>query len=275
MRMRWGAAIVAVGILGFAAGFLTRPLASGKSEAELARLSTGDLASRLLDRAGRNFVADSRAQLPVEFGVSFYAQPKSLDHWLCRVVVVWVPAKIVRGKMLHPQQERWEDDITVRTLYGIWVRPTQAKLKAPDAERSRACANYRDFDNLITENTPGHAVRGTYLADVILEQVKAGKPGFPITCIEARESTQAHKACDARAVLAPLTLRDLSEVGTESGPATGPAAEHFDRLTFWTRGERGPHGTSIDLTVRSRQRPGKFEGNEAEVLSVNVMRIEY
>jgi len=253
------AAIVGI-LVGMAIG-----RAGVRQEVRSRPVESADLGERLMARVGRNFVGDSRRQWPPDIGMTFYSEPKPYGSWLCRVDLVSVPPKIVQGT--SDGSDFYDDDIKVFTKYGLWRSPT-----GPDQSeeaQSAACRAFRKFGTMIYDSTEDSVLRSTYVADVILKQVRVGRPTFPVACVDRRLGSKG-RPCDGIQQLRKLLLTDLRGVSTISEKEGPHSYTRVDRLGF--RGVRTGKGEEevVSLRVTDEQVVSRQSADEADVKSVVV-----
>jgi len=218
-------------VLGAIAVAAWRSPTSAGANLGLHPVRSAELGSRIMARVGKDFVAYRRS---AGSGITFYDRPKPFDSWLCRVNAFYVPEKVLTGAIKRTQ-DRWEDNLSVETLYGVWKKPSLGRA-GPDSERHQACARFNDFDHLISERGELSIDRGVYLFDRILSDAKSG--GFPpnLSCNRAvvTSSGISEQACDATAFLRSLTLSDLARVERVSNEVK--AKRLVDQLWLRARG---------------------------------------
>lgn len=210
------------------------------------------LGEKLMARVGKRFVA-MRGSL--ESGVTFYDTPKPYQRALCRVNAYFVPAKIIAGAFPAEGQEFWEDNLTIQMRFGVWTTPGGPDRS--EAEAVRACAAYRDFDDTFFVDEGASAQRAAELMQLVLQAARSStKPAFPIAC-QVMKSAKEVSPCDGKARLRSWSLKQLSQVRTES--------EQYQR-TGWLRKDRlmlslGPDWRqSADVLIESWD---PFEGKLA------------
>ena len=232
--------------------------------------SSAELGARLLQRVGRNLVADSRAESGGHGPLLFYAVPKPFGETLCRVDVYTVAPKIVRGQKM--KKEKWDDDLKVDTLYGLWKRPS-----AKGGDRDKACAAFRDFANLIAEGSVLSVERGAFVLEVILEHAKVGQFPYKVTC--SIWSGEGSKACDPLTVLRNVSLEDLYRTEMKSELTKERSFVRRDELHVANdriaKVLKSGKGVLTTIYVEDEQHFGKQAIDEADVLSVEIEISEF
>lgn len=263
--------------IGVATGFAVRPDATGLAPpppqgpmpaSPPPRGSSAELAAKLLQRVGSHLIADDRAASSGDGSISFYAVPKPYGDSLCRVDVYTVAPKIIRAPLT--EQEKWDDDLKVETKYGLWKRPHIA-----GGDRDRACSTFRDFQHLITQGSEISVARGAYVLDTIIENARAGKSPYPLSCSRIlADAGPSPVACDPVAVLRFLSLNDLYR--TEMQSETEKEHSYLRRDEILVAGEGIAKGLKVHkpfivtLTVDDEQHFGKQSADEADVVSVAI-----
>ena len=169
--------------------------------------SSAELGAKLLQRVGRNLIADDRTSGWHDAPIEFYGARKRYGDTLCRVAVYTVARKIISGAILD--KEKCDDDLKVKTRYGLWKR-----LCAAGGDRDKACAAFRDLRHLITEGSLLSVARATFAMDTILDQAKSGKVGFKMSCTIMSLSLGKPVSCDTLAILRALSLQDIYHTET-------------------------------------------------------------
>lgn len=270
-------AILTLGIaIGAATVFTTRPTqlkwssSPGRPDlvSTVAKGSSAELGARLLERVGRDLIADNRAKRAGDEPMLLYAVPKPNGETLCRVDVYTVAPKIIRGPV--SERDRWADDLKIETKYGLWKRPS-----AIGGDRDKACAAFRDFEHLISEGSILSAERGAFVMDALLEQAKAGKFRFKVSCIIGPASpNEGPVVCDPLKALRVLSLRDLYRTEMKSELEKEHSYVRQDEL--WVASERVTEalkitkGVLVAIRVEDEQHFGKQSISEADILSVAV-----
>ena len=232
----------------------------------VAKGSSAELGARLLERVGRDLIADNRAKRAGDEPMLLYAVPKPNGETLCRVDVYTVAPKIIRGAV--SERERWADDLKIETKYGLWKRPS-----AIGGDRDKACAAFRDFEHLISEGSVSSAERGVFVMDALLEQAKAGKFRFKVSCIIGPTSPDGMR-CDPLKVLRALSLRDLYQTEMKSELRKEKSFVRQDEL--WVASGKATEALKITkdvvmvIRVEDEQHLGKRSTDEADILSVAV-----
>lgn len=229
--------------------------------------SSAELAAKLLQRVGRNLVADDRARGWHDGPIEFYGAPKPYGDTLCRVAVYTVAPKIIRGTILD--NEKWDDDLKAETRYGLWKRPSAA-----GGDRDKACAAFRDFRHLITEGSLLSVARATFAMDTILDQAKSGKVGFKMSCTIMSLSLGKPASCDPLAILRALSLQDIYHTETTSEAKNDRSSVYHDQVLV-----AGDKITKIlkmktfmtTINIEDEQHFGKQSVDEADVRSVEIV----
>lgn len=229
--------------------------------------SSAELAAKLLQRVGRNLVADDRARGWHDGPIEFYGAPKPYGDTLCRVAVYTVAPKIIRGTILD--NEKWDDDLKAETRYGLWKRPSAA-----GGDRDKACAAFRDFRHLITEGSLLSVARATFAMDTILDQAKSGKVGFKMSCTIMSLSLGKPVSCDPLAILRALSLQDIYHTETTSEAKNDRSSVYHDQVLV-----AGDKITKIlkmktfmtTINIEDEQHFGKQSVDEAYVRSVEIV----
>lgn len=230
-------------------------------------IPTKQLASRLLARVGRTFVADTRyGEQPIHW-VGFFTQPKPYGDALCRVDQVNVPRKIVRGRA-DDEKELWEDDISGNRMYAVWKVPGVSS----SLTREQACARYHDFGRLIEAADPTALERMVNLIPVAVMKAKAGKVEFKLTCLDDRDHNHP-KTCDGSALLALVDPRDFAQVDQTETVKSGHSERHVDYVYMrrvWNSGCGRNEMTRLEVT--STQIYGRHAIDEGDVQEINIVR---
>jgi hypothetical protein len=229
--------------------------------------SSAELGAKLLQRVGRNLIADDRARGWQDGPIEFYGAPRPYGDTLCRVAVYTVAPKIIRGAIL--EKEKWDDDLKVETRYGLWKRPSAA-----GGDRDKACAAFRDFRHLITEGSLLSVGRATYAMDTILDQAKSGKAGFKMSCTIMSLSLGKPVSCDPLAILRALSLQDIYHAETTSEAKNDRSSVFRDQVLV-----AGDKITKIlkmktfmtTINIEDEQHFGKQRVDEADVRSVEIV----
>lgn len=232
--------------------------------------SSAELAAKLLQRVGRNLVADDRARGWHDGPIEFYGAPKPYGDTLCRVAVYTVAPKIIRGTILD--NEKWDDDLKAETRYGLWKRPSAA-----GGDRDKACAAFRDFRHLITEGSLLSVARATFAMDTILDQAKSGKVGFKMSCTMMSLSLGKPVSCDPLAILQALSLQDIYHTETTSEAKNDRSSIYHDQILV-----AGDKITKIlkmktfttMINIEDEQHFGRQSIDEADVRSVEIVIAE-
>jgi hypothetical protein len=286
MRLASLASKIAVLVLGVAIGvattwaFVSRPAPPASFSVSMSKEtpipeptspppkgSSAELGTKLLQRVGRNLVADDRARGWHDGPIEFYGAPKPYGDTLCRVAVYTVPPKIIRGATFD--SEKWDDDLKVETRYGLWKKPSAA-----GGDRDKACAAFRDFRHLITEGNLLSVARVTYAMDMILDGARSGKVGFKLSCTIMSLRLGKPISCDPLAILRALSLKDIYRTEMKSETEDEHSAVRHDEVlvagdkiakilkmkTFMTM-----------INIEDEQHFGKQSINEAEVRSVEIV----
>jgi hypothetical protein len=235
--------------------------------ADAGSLPRDQLARLLLGREATKFVGDTRKRQDLKYGVGFYSQPRAAGDVLCRVGFVWLPERIVRGYGSQPFDPQGKGDMTQHNLFGVWERPgetTNGEGLLRVYQRALACANYRDFDHLITSLTDdGIAVeRAVNALDLAATQAKSGKVDFRLRCFDARDHSH-QKECDGRAMLARLdVLKDIQQVDSDAPELSDAADSHRDLVVLRRPGPLGcGKNDDVQLDVTSTR---TFDGRQVE-----------
>jgi len=234
-------------------------------------MPTKQLASRLLARAGRSFVADTRyGNSPFDW-VGFYAQPKPYGDTLCSVDFVTVPRKVVHGRV-EKQNDFWEDDISVERMFFVWKLPGTD----PKVTREDACAHDRDFRGRLIyarETLDVSALeREANILPVAVAKAKSGKVDFKLTCLDARDDNHP-KACNGVELLAHVDLRNVSQVDQAETTKTEHSERHVDWVYMrhgWIAGCGKNEATRIEAI--STQVYGRHANWEGDLQEINIVR---
>lgn len=235
------------------------------------RESSGELGAKLLQRVGRNLIADDR-RMRGDGPITFYAVPKAYGDVLCRVDVYSVAPKIIQGRA--SDRELWEDDLKIETRYGLWKRPS-----ADGGDRDKACAAYRDFDHLIGTDNGLSVERAAFVMDMILTEAKANKIPFEASCVKLTlDFGGRQEACDPQAVLRLVSLKDIGATKEKSRDTIPPSPLHRDEI--WIEGGRlakalAPRRFTVMIEVEDRERTGRRTLDAADPLSVKIEIAEY
>lgn len=275
MRIAPYASKIAVLTLGIAIGAAT-VFATHRTESKwpsapdrvsaVAKGSSAELGARLLQRVGRDLIADNRATRSEDEPMLLYAVPKPYGEALCRIDVYSVAPKIIRGAV--SERERWADDLKIETKYGLWKRPS-----AIGGDRDKACAAFRDFEHLISEGSVSSAERGVFVMDALLKQAKAGKFRFKVSCIIGPTSPEG-RVCDPLKVLRALSLQDLYQTEMKSELRKEKSFVRQDELWVASGGATEALKITKDVVmairVEDEQHLGKRRIDEADILSVAI-----
>jgi hypothetical protein len=221
------------------------------------------LAAQALTKASAYFVAQRR--IPGS-GVTFYDQPKPYGDWLCRVKAIYVPEKVLTGKLTLPQ-DRWEDDVDASELYGVWREPHVGPAKGD--VRVTACAGFRDFDHTFIVKNSADPERGAFLLDSIIARLRSGSLNVPVSCTGPGQRGQ-RESCDATILLKSITLQNLRQVDAVSEQRIEGGMRRTD-LLWLPRNPKSPDEPSaIALKVVSDQTFGKQSASEGDLRSLDI-----
>lgn len=232
----------------------------------VAKGSSAELGARLLQRVGRDLIADNRAKRSEDEPMLLYAVPRPYGETLCRIDVYAVAPKIIRGAV--SEKERWADDLKIETKYGLWKRPS-----AVGGDKDKACAAFRDFEHLISEGGVLSAERGVFVMDALLEEAKAGEFRFKVSCTIGPTSPD-ERPCDPLKVLRALSLRDLYQTEMKSELRKEKSFVRQDELWVASGGASQALKITKDvlmaIRVEDEQHLGKRRIDGADILSVAV-----
>jgi hypothetical protein len=232
-----------------------------RGDAATEPLPTKELGAVLMRRVAEGFVHAGRSWHIG--GLVFYDTPKPSGSWLCRVNAYVVPPKIVRGRQIRDNEFR-DDNLTIEHLHGVWRAPTAAE--DPKVTREAACAEYRDFNNLIWERTSGSARRGVYLMDAAANSARSGTTDFPVTCTHF-----ARKPCDGVALLRSLDLKKIRAVEAISEFKREQFSERSDAIEVAVeQPSKAASSEFLRFKITSRQTYGRHTMDEGEVKAVDV-----
>jgi hypothetical protein len=260
-----GATFVAGALAGIVLA-TTRAILADKSVGSRAG-TPEQLGTRILGRVAHGFIASRRT--PSNGGFLFYDQPLPYAESLCRTNAYFVPEHVVTGKLDRPQ-DRWEDKLRIETRYGVW-RPVG---RGEGNSREKACAAFRDFDNMFTaEGDPPEPERAVFLLDALVTAARGSGPlPFPVTCRRYSKGEPHGRPCDGRNLLRDLSVRGLRHARMVSFSYGREFGDSVDALSLPTPPAAEQAG-SMQLMVASRQHWGRDSVSEGEVKSVSV-RIE-
>jgi hypothetical protein len=286
MRFAYLAPKIAILVLGIAIGavttwaFLSRPARPAPISVSMSEAppipeptspppkgSSAELGAKLLQRVGRNLIADDRARGWHDGPIEFYAMPKPYGDTLCRVDVYTVAPKIIRGTILD--KEEWDNDLKVDTRYGLWKRPSAA-----GGDRYKACAAFRDFRHLITEGNLLSVARATYAMDTILDRAKSGKASFKLSCTIMSLRLGKPISCDPLAILRALSLQDISRTEMKSETEDEHSSVRHDEVLV--AGDKIAKILKMKtfmtvINIEDEQHFGKQSIDEADVRSVEIV----
>lgn len=229
--------------------------------------SSAELGAKLLQRVGRNLIADDRARGWYDGPIEFYAVPKPYGDTLCRVDVYTVAPKIIRGRILD--KEEWDDDLKVETRYGLWKRPSAA-----GGNRYQACAAFRDFRHLITDGNQLSVARATYAMDTILDRAKSGKVDFKLSCTIMSLKLGKPVSCDPLAILRALSLQDIYRTEMKSETEDEHSSVRHDEVSI--AGDKLMKIVKMKsfmtiINIEDEQHFGRQSVDEADVRSVEIL----
>lgn len=244
-----------------------RPKDDHRDYSNSTSMPTRELASRLLARVGRTFVADTRYGDQPIYWVGFYEEPKPYGEVLCRVDQVNVPRKIIRGRYGN-RQDFWDDDISITRMYAVWKIPGSKN----DLTREDACARYRDFGRLIYGKNGDTVERAVNVISDAVNKARLGKVDFKLTCRDARERDHP-KSCDGAALLAHLDPRDIFQVEQAETTKTERSERHVD-IVYARQGKMLSchRREQVRLDVVSTQVYGRHAISEGDLQDINIVR---
>ena len=220
-------------------------------------------------RLGKKFVADNRRGAAVGSGsVTFYEQPVPDGQSFCRLKTYTLAAPIVENRA--PRANEHDDNLTVTEMFGIWKRPG-----SPDQGRlasQQACAAYRDFDHLFSEENLFAGRRGAYLLDTLITAAQTGHLDFPHQCGDvrlARRPDEPAAPCDMMALLRRLNFKQSFSAATKSEKPLQGSTVFIDELMLWTGRDHGRE--FVMLTIESRQKSGPNSYMQGDIVSLNAL----
>lgn len=227
-----------------------------------AELSTQALGRQLMRRVADSFVANERS-IPLEAGAGFYDTPKPYSNVLCRVNYIEIPAKVVRGHVKWPQ-EYWDDEIKVRTRYGVWKRPSAPAFLTREA----ACPKYRDFANLIDSEDGGAVERVVVLVGRARDLARSGKVNFQVSCKDLRG--ERPMACDGMALLRAIDVTSIRWVQPREKAAAAHSSTRVDEVGMaWSPASACGVREGLNFRVRSVQVYGEHSSSDGDILAID------
>lgn len=259
-RLGWAACGLGGVILGgistaLMLGALPLPFGSGRPIIAPERVPTRALGDALMYRVTKTFVADSRTSTPAAHGVTFFDQPTPAGEFFCLVRTYRVPAEVVSGRT----PERYEGSLETGEAYGLWIDPQEAgRMGRDELQRTRtlACADYRDFEHMITEKDPLAASGGLEFLAAAQAAARDGQLSARTSCRSDHEEL-AGRPCDALAYLRTVDLKSVRFAET--------LADHIGsdpvpwRVTYRLNipdGDVGGHPALTMITIQGRHSPG-------------------
>jgi hypothetical protein len=231
-------------------------------------MPTNELGSRLLARVGRTFVGDNRHGSSPQYGVSFYMPTGIFGEELCRIDVVSIPSRVVRGHRVENDWDHWKDDVSVTEMYAVWKLPgTNSNVTRVDA-----CARYRDFGRLISAKDPFAVERAVTVISAAVAKAKSGAVDFKLTCRDERKPD--HPApCDGLAILSRVDPRDFAQVEQIETTKTDTGERHVDHV-FMRQGSASGCGKNevMRLELISEQVYGRHPIWEGDIQEINIGR---
>lgn len=214
-------------------------------------------------KVAEKFVARADQNGP---GAVFYDRPLPYGEWLCRVNAYRIHPTILTGE-IKLKQDAWADPLLVERMYGIWTRPTAGRPK--DGAREAACARYRDFTHLFSEEGLLVAERSAYLLDTLLTDARLERPRFKSDCL-ARDGLNL-LPCDPIALLRSRSLKDLYQAKAISQQDMPGGTRYTDELTLEMPKRSGRHYAMLTITLVSEQTFGKHSVADPALKSAGLM----
>jgi hypothetical protein len=220
------------------------------SRADLDRLSSEDLASRLFTRLEQPFepvVADSRrdAALVAHGGgeLRFFHRAEPVGAGICAVLVDTVQ---LDETFVVPFGRRFEAGDRGKSLLFVDVGQPSGRDDGPAAvSLARRCGAQRDFSHAFSATEPATALRATAVIRQVQDQARRGVLEVAPSCRHDDGDGRGAKPCDGAAVLGGLKLEQMTDAFGEID-----GAGFRDRITV-VEPSNGFPIPYTDVTVRS------------------------